>query len=197
MGRRVPLVRPVVFGQMQMVLITIHDQRHFGDITLIQPIASHPFGRQPPQVASELLQSAGKRLRLGRRPTVDRGSDRLIGRGSMGSEGTGHGIKRAHAMVRRYRWGENDSRPASSPRRGGSFAAPKLEHESTRSSSAMAAGWPGSDRRLLANRPFDATGERARPSLSPPTRPRIATTCPGPLACRACDVHPVAWPSRP
>ena len=62
-GRAV--VRPIVFGHVQTLLVAIDDERDFGNVAIVQPIAGDaPFGRPASQVPCPGRKSPGEQLRL-------------------------------------------------------------------------------------------------------------------------------------
>ena len=62
-GRAV--VRPLVFGQVQAVLVAVDEQGDLGDIAVIEAVAGDPLPRRPAsQVVSPLRQPRAEQLRL-------------------------------------------------------------------------------------------------------------------------------------
>ena len=64
LGRRV-VVRPLILGQVQAILITIDHQRHLGNVAIVEPIAGDAQLRRPAaEVPGAFAQPAAKDIRL-------------------------------------------------------------------------------------------------------------------------------------
>ena len=106
--RQVAIVRPLVLGDVQMVLIAVDDQRDLGNVALVKPVARDALSRGPtPQVTCDFLQPAAKQrgllVRFGGQPAEDR--HKRLPRGAeirrrVDRCGLSHGcIARRHAVV--------------------------------------------------------------------------------------------------